>query len=248
MLGQSELTILVEPRLPSKIFQGITTEITGEGGSIAPLSDAIVAEDKLGYEHTGIKPDWRTLGDYFQRLEKQGMGINLASFVGATQVRRMVIGQENRAADAGRAGAHERAGPRGHGAGGGRRLDLAPVRAGALRLHRGADRAGRRELAPRRHLRHPHAQRERGRDGGDRRGDPHRPRGAYAGRDLAPEGGRQAELGAHARSRRQDRGGAARTAWTSPPTPTPTRPGSTPSRPSSRPGPTRAATTRCSRG
>ena len=42
MLGQSELTILVEPRLPSKIFQGITTEITGEGTSIAPLNDAII--------------------------------------------------------------------------------------------------------------------------------------------------------------------------------------------------------------
>src|SRR5689334_22571890 len=37
MLGQSELTILVNPHLPSKIYQGITTEITGEGGSIAPL-------------------------------------------------------------------------------------------------------------------------------------------------------------------------------------------------------------------
>ena len=36
MLGQSELTILVDPRLPSKIYQGITTEITGEGGSVAP--------------------------------------------------------------------------------------------------------------------------------------------------------------------------------------------------------------------
>ncbi|HEV3179725.1 MAG TPA: hypothetical protein VGZ05_04600, partial [Steroidobacteraceae bacterium] len=35
MLGQSELSILVEPRLPSKIFQGITTEITGEGDSVA---------------------------------------------------------------------------------------------------------------------------------------------------------------------------------------------------------------------
>ena len=37
MLGQSELTVLVEPTLPSKIFQGITTELTGEGGSAAPL-------------------------------------------------------------------------------------------------------------------------------------------------------------------------------------------------------------------
>ena len=39
MLGQSELTILVNPSLPSKIFQGITTEITGEGGSAGPLDD-----------------------------------------------------------------------------------------------------------------------------------------------------------------------------------------------------------------
>ena len=97
MLGQSETTILVEPRLPSKIYQGITTEITGEGGSIAPLTDTIVTEDKLGYEHLGIKADWRTLGQYFARLERQGMGINLATYVGATQVRRVVIGQENRA-------------------------------------------------------------------------------------------------------------------------------------------------------
>src|SRR5579864_9562632 len=40
MLGQSELTILVDPRLPSKIYQGITTEITGEGDSVAPQTDA----------------------------------------------------------------------------------------------------------------------------------------------------------------------------------------------------------------
>src|SRR5229473_1244718 len=45
MLGQSETTILVDPRLPSKIYQGITTEITGEGGSAAPLNDAIIAAD-----------------------------------------------------------------------------------------------------------------------------------------------------------------------------------------------------------
>jgi len=96
MLGQSELTILVEPRLPSKVFQGITTEVTGEGGSVAPLTDAMVEEDRLGYEHMGLTADWRTFSQYFARLEKQGMGINLASFVGATQVRRLVIGEENR--------------------------------------------------------------------------------------------------------------------------------------------------------
>jgi dihydroorotase/N-acyl-D-amino-acid deacylase len=96
MLGQSELSILVEPRLPSKIYQGITTEITGEGGSAAPLNDAILKTDRAGYEHYKITPDWRTFRQYFARLEKQGMGINLASYVGATQVRRMVLGDDNK--------------------------------------------------------------------------------------------------------------------------------------------------------
>jgi N-acyl-D-amino-acid deacylase len=96
MLGQSELTILVDPRLPSKIFQGITSEITGEGGSIAPLNDAIIQSDRQGYEHFKINPDWRTFRQYFARLERQGMGINLASYVGATQVRRMVLGDDDK--------------------------------------------------------------------------------------------------------------------------------------------------------
>jgi N-acyl-D-amino-acid deacylase len=97
LLGQSEMTILVDPRLPSKIYQGITTEITGEGGSAAPLNGAIIQADKATYDHLKIKPDWRTLRQYFARLEKQGMGINLASYVGATQVRRMVLGDDNKA-------------------------------------------------------------------------------------------------------------------------------------------------------
>jgi N-acyl-D-amino-acid deacylase len=97
MLGQSELSILVDPRLPSKIYQGITTEITGEGNSIAPQTDKLLQADKLDYQHYQITPDWKTFPEYFARLERQGMGINLASYVGATQVRRAVIGDEDRA-------------------------------------------------------------------------------------------------------------------------------------------------------
>jgi dihydroorotase/N-acyl-D-amino-acid deacylase len=97
MLGQSELSILVNPHLPSKIFQGITTEITGEGGSVAPLNKKMIAADHGGFSHYKIKPDWFTFREYFARLEKQGMGINLASYVGATQVRRVVLGEVNRA-------------------------------------------------------------------------------------------------------------------------------------------------------
>jgi N-acyl-D-aspartate/D-glutamate deacylase len=97
MLGQSDLSILVNPQLPSKIFQGITTEITGEGSSAAPLNDSIIAADRVGYEHYKITPDWKTLGEYFARLERQGIGINVADYVGATQVRRMVLGDVDRA-------------------------------------------------------------------------------------------------------------------------------------------------------
>ena len=98
MLGQSDLTILVDPRQPSKIYQGITTEITGEGGSVAPQTDELIKEDRLEYEHYHLTPDWKTFNQYFARLERQGIGINLASYVGATQVRRVVIGDADRAA------------------------------------------------------------------------------------------------------------------------------------------------------
>jgi len=96
MLGQSELTIQVEPRVPSKIYQGITSEITGEGNSAGPLNDAIIAADRATYDHYHLNPEWRTLGEYFAKLEKQGIGINLASYVGATQVRRMVLGDDDK--------------------------------------------------------------------------------------------------------------------------------------------------------
>jgi dihydroorotase/N-acyl-D-amino-acid deacylase len=96
MLGQSELAILANPSLPSKIFQGITTEITGEGGSPAPLDDAIIAADRTGYDQLGITPDWRTLSQYYARLERQRIGINIATYVGATQVRRMVLGDDDK--------------------------------------------------------------------------------------------------------------------------------------------------------
>jgi dihydroorotase/N-acyl-D-amino-acid deacylase len=97
MLGQSELTILVDPRLPSKIYQGITTEITGEGGSAAPQNDVVRRAGSRGCEHLHINCDWSTFGQYFARLEKRGMGINLASYVGATQVREVVIGYDDKA-------------------------------------------------------------------------------------------------------------------------------------------------------
>lgn len=100
MLGQSEVTVLVDPRLPSKIYQGITTEITGEGESIAPLDDVILKDKRAGFDHYHLKVDWRTFAGYFARLRKQGIGINMGTYIGATTVREMVIGYDNRAPNA----------------------------------------------------------------------------------------------------------------------------------------------------
>jgi N-acyl-D-amino-acid deacylase len=100
MLGQSEMTLLIDKQAVSKITQGITTEITGEGGSIAPQNDRTIAEQKDFLDHYKLTIDWTTLDEYFRRLERQGSAINLGTYVGAAQVRDVVIGQANRAANA----------------------------------------------------------------------------------------------------------------------------------------------------
>ena len=97
MLGQSEFNLLVDKQAVSKLTQGVTTEITGEGDSIAPTNDAVNAEYADAYQHFKITGDWRSLEEYFQRLTKQGSGINLGTYVGAAQVRRLIIGTANRA-------------------------------------------------------------------------------------------------------------------------------------------------------
>lgn len=96
MLGQSEFNLLVDKQAVSKLTQGVTTEITGEGESIAPTNDALNAEHADVLQHYKVTADWRSLEEYFQRLAKQGSGINLGTYVGAAQVRRLVIGSADR--------------------------------------------------------------------------------------------------------------------------------------------------------
>src|SRR5947207_6002943 len=96
MLGQSEQYVLIDPRAMSKVMMGVTTEITGEGESIAPINDRILKEQEDFNRRFNLTVDWRTFDQYFNRLEKQGTGINLGTFVGATQVREYVIGYDDR--------------------------------------------------------------------------------------------------------------------------------------------------------
>jgi dihydroorotase/N-acyl-D-amino-acid deacylase len=97
MLGWSELKVLADGRAASKITQGITTEVTGEGSSVAPQTAATIADDAEYHESLGITVDWYDLDGYFRRLEESGSTINIASLVGATQIRMAVLGSEDRA-------------------------------------------------------------------------------------------------------------------------------------------------------
>jgi len=97
MLGQSEYPLLIDNRSISKLAQGITSEITGEGASIAPHNDKTLTPLKPFLDHYKLTVDWTTLDGYFKRLEKEGTPINIGTYVGAAQVREVVIGDDDRA-------------------------------------------------------------------------------------------------------------------------------------------------------
>ena len=99
MLGQSEFNVLVDSRAASKLLQGITTEVTGEGCAIAPLNDRMLKEAEPSARHVGVTLDFRTLGEYFDRIDQRSRpALNVASFVGAGGVRNYVIGKDDRPA------------------------------------------------------------------------------------------------------------------------------------------------------
>lgn len=97
MLGQSELSLLIDNRSLSKLSQGITTEITGEGQSAAPQNATTIASLQPSVDPYHLKIDWSTLAEYFARLEKVGTPINIGTYVGAAQVREAVLGDVDRA-------------------------------------------------------------------------------------------------------------------------------------------------------
>lgn len=96
MLGQSEFNILVDGRAASKIMQGVTTEITGEGTAIAPVNDRMLQAAKATWDHFKVAQDFHTLAEYFTRIETRSKAaINVGTFVGVGGVRDYVIGREN---------------------------------------------------------------------------------------------------------------------------------------------------------
>ena len=88
-------SLLIDPRSQSNIRQGVTLEVFGEGNSMGPLNNKMhkaLLERQSDYE---FEIPWRSLGEYLEHLENQGVSPNVASFVGATSVRRFVLGSNN---------------------------------------------------------------------------------------------------------------------------------------------------------
>ncbi len=98
MLGHSEFRLLADGRAISKIFQGVTTEITGEVSSVAPVSEATKAERGPEIQPWDVEIDWEDLDGYFARLERQGTAINLGTWVGLSTLRVYGVGWEDRPA------------------------------------------------------------------------------------------------------------------------------------------------------
>jgi dihydroorotase/N-acyl-D-amino-acid deacylase len=97
MLGQSEMALLIDNRSLSKLSQGITSEITGEGNSIAPQNALALSDLQPELDRYHVTVDWTTLDGYFARLKKSGTPLNIGTYVGAAQVRQAVLGDVDRA-------------------------------------------------------------------------------------------------------------------------------------------------------
>ena len=91
LLGQSQGSVMIDPHVEGKIRQGVTTEVTGEGHSPGPVGPGSTDDDT-----STPNPKWKTLGEYFSVLEKNGSAVNFAFFVGASNPREIVIGNVNR--------------------------------------------------------------------------------------------------------------------------------------------------------
>ncbi len=89
MHSHSDTLLLEDGHAQSKIRQGVTTEVLGEGSSEGPKVGKLSAAKML----VGGQPvSWSTLGEYFAALEKAGISVNVVSYVGINNVWQSVMG------------------------------------------------------------------------------------------------------------------------------------------------------------
>ncbi len=97
LLGQSELAVLVDPRAESKIRQGITTELTGELGTVAPVAKEFLGGLGPWLAVHQVKIDWKDLDGYWKRFRAARPAINVGTMVSTGQVRAAVMGEGSEA-------------------------------------------------------------------------------------------------------------------------------------------------------
>lgn len=97
MLSWAPTDLLIDGRSKGDIYQGVTLEVFGEGSSMGPLTDKMAEYREESDAEYGIKYPWRSLGEYFDYMEKRGMSPNIASFVGASTVRVHELDRDDRA-------------------------------------------------------------------------------------------------------------------------------------------------------
>jgi N-acyl-D-amino-acid deacylase len=96
MHSHSDYTLLVDGNAESKLRQGVTTEILGEASSAAPRCPAAQPEDDAAAGPYNVTPDWQDFRGYLARLEKQGIALNVASYVGSGRIRLCGMGADDR--------------------------------------------------------------------------------------------------------------------------------------------------------
>jgi N-acyl-D-amino-acid deacylase len=96
VLSWANRSLIADGRGMSDLKQGVTLEIMGEGESGGPLSAAMKADILKHQGDIKYEIDWTTLGEYLDSLARRGISLNVASFVGATSVRMVVLGEDDR--------------------------------------------------------------------------------------------------------------------------------------------------------
>lgn len=96
MLSWSTESLIEDGRSLGEIMQGVTLEVMGEGDSMGPMTDAMKDYSQKSQGNLKYEIKWKTLGEYLEYLEKRGVSTNVASFVGASTVRAMELGYDNR--------------------------------------------------------------------------------------------------------------------------------------------------------
>ncbi len=97
MLSWANESLIVDGRSESDIRQGVTLEVMGEGDSMGPLNERMKTENASLQGDIKYPIEWTTLDEYLRYIEHRGIATNVASFVGATTVRRHEIGYADRA-------------------------------------------------------------------------------------------------------------------------------------------------------